>query len=86
MKARNKNTGSLIVKMYERYVATSRIAAGTFRRYSDGVLGFACTDDGAEIEWDMGEHARDDDGQLLYVDEAGDLVPESDIETYDDES
>ena len=84
MKATNKTTGSPIVKAFERYSAATRIAPDSFDRMPDGSLTFEFSGDGAEVNWDLGEHARDNDDQPLYFDTDGELIPESQIELVGD--
>ena len=83
MRARNKQTGSPIVKIFERYIATSRVELNSFQRDRDGSLAFELTNEGSEIDWNLGEQDCDEQGRPLYTDLAGDIVAECDIELYD---
>ena len=80
MQARNKKTGAAITKVVERYMAITRLLDDSFDRMPDGSLTFDYQGDGAEVNWDCGDPANDENGQALYVDTNGDFVPESEIE------
>ena len=84
MRARNKKTGSPIVKLFEKYIATSRLDADLFARNEDGTLYSESNGDGAEVDWSLGEPWVDDDDQIQYMDANHDIVPESDIEVYEE--
>ena len=81
--ARNKHTGSPIVKVFEKYTATTRLDEDLFSRNEDGTLHFEDNGDGADVDWSCGELSRGDDDQIEYMDANHNIVPESDIELYD---
>ena len=82
MNARNKKTGSPIVKLFEKYLATSRLASDRFNRHQ-GRLYVESNGDGAEVDWSCGEPWRDDDDHVQFMDGSGGIVSDPDIELYD---
>ena len=81
--ARNKKTGSPIVKVFEHYIATCRLDVDLFSRNPDGTLYFESTGDGADVDWSCGEEWRDNDDEIQYMDADTNIVSECDIELYD---
>lgn len=78
MKAHNTATGMQIVAAVERYTATTKIDPESFAANAEGGLAFEFAGEGAEVNWDLGEHAREGK-QRLFVDADGEFVEEQHI-------
>ena len=78
MHARNRRTGSPIVGTLERLDARCNLVAGGFSRGNDGRITHE-HEGGTDFFYDTSEQVRVGD-ELMYLDEDGEQVAESDIE------
>lgn len=83
MRARNRVTGSPIVKSVENIQGSCRLVPDAFERDADGSITLDY-EGGTELDWDSGEQATRE-GEHLYLDAAGEEVLESDVELYEDQ-
>ena len=82
MRARNRKTGAAIVASLEVVYGRAGLMADGFGRDAEGKVTYEHDGSGTELEWDSCETAERDGG-AVYLDAAGDEVPEADVELHE---
>lgn len=84
MHARSKTTGKDIDRVYCYTPGAFGIEPGSFGKNTDGSLAWECDAHGTEHFYDDQHQARKN-SEYLYLDTEGEIIPEDDIELYEDE-